>query len=677
MATSTSIQQRIDTLRDDIRHHNYCYYVLDAPEVPDAEYDRLMGELQALEAQYPALITTDSPTQRVGGAPSRQFEAVRHALPMLSLANAFHDEEVVDFDRRARERLQSMQAEIEYVAEPKLDGLAVSLLYEEGTLVRGATRGDGTTGEDVTHNVRTLQAIPLRLYGKGWPRRLEVRGEVFMPHAGFAALNRRQREGDAKPFANPRNAAAGSLRQLDPHVTAARPLDMHCYGVGLVEGGSLPARHDAILACLRDWGLRVNPEIRRVQGIAGCLDYYRDILARRDALAYDIDGVVYKVNRLDYQDQLGFIARAPRWALAHKFPAQEEMTLLEDIEVQVGRTGALTPVARLRPVHVAGVMVTHATLHNQDEIERKDVRIGDTVIVRRAGDVIPEVVSVVLAKRPKKTRRFRLPDQCPVCASAVVRLDGEAVARCSGGLYCAAQRREAITHFSSRRAMDIEGLGDKLVALLDERGLIQDLSDLYHLERGTLAGLARMGEKSADNLLQALDKSKATTLARFLYALGIRQVGEATAQVLANHFGELEAIEAAGEEALLAVPDVGPTVAASIRAFFHEAHNLGVIDRLRKAGVYWPSVMVPPRKVQPLAGKTFVLTGSLEGLTRDAAKQRLQALGAKVTGSVSKKTDYVIAGTDPGSKYDQARTLGVSILDEAALLALLASADTV
>ncbi len=675
MVISTPIQQHIDALRDDIRHHNYCYYVLDAPEVPDAEYDRLMGELQALEAQYPALITIDSPTQRVGGAPSRQFDAVHHALPMLSLANAFHEEEVADFDRRARERLRLVQAEIEYVAEPKLDGLAVSLLYEEGTLVRGATRGDGSTGEDVTHNVRTLQAIPLRLYGKGWPRRLEVRGEVFMPHAGFAALNRRQREDNAKPFANPRNAAAGSLRQLDPHVTATRPLDMHCYGIGLVEGGDLPVCHDAILACLRDWGLRVNPEIRRVQGIAGCLNYYRDILARRDALAYDIDGVVYKVNRLDYQDQLGFVARAPRWALAHKFPAQEEMTLLEDIEVQVGRTGALTPVARLKPVHVAGVTVTNATLHNQDEIERKDVRIGDTVIVRRAGDVIPEVIGVVLAKRAKKTRRFRLPDRCPVCASAVVRLDGEVVARCTGGLYCAAQRREAIKHFASRRAMDIEGLGDKLIALLDERGLIQDLSDLYHLERGTLAGLARMGEKSADNLLQALDKSKATTLARFLYALGIRQVGEATAQVLANHFGELEVIEAAGEEALLAVPDVGPTVAASIRAFFHEAHNLSVIDKLRKVGVYWASVTVPPREAQPLAGKTFVLTGSLEGLTRDMAKQRLQALGAKITGSVSKKTDYVIAGADPGSKYDKARMLGVSILDEAALLALLASAD--
>jgi len=669
MATNDKILERVQTLREEIQHHNYLYYVLDAPEIPDAEYDRLLRELQKLEEQHPELITPDSPTQRVGAEPLKQFAEVRHEIPMLSLANAFEEQEVLDFDRRARERLDVER--IDYTAEPKLDGLAVSLLYEDGVLTRGATRGDGTTGEDVTQNVRTIESVPLRLYGKGYPQVLEVRGEVFMSRRGFAELNERQAREGGKTFANPRNAAAGSLRQLDPRISAQRPLEMYCYAVGRVEGGELPERHSAILDRLRDWGLRVSPEVRRVEGIQGCLDYYADMQARRDDLDFDIDGVVYKVDRIDQQQTLGFVSRAPRWAVAHKFPAQEEMTVLEDIEVQVGRTGALTPVARLKPVHVAGVTVTNATLHNEDEIERKDVRIGDTVIVRRAGDVIPEVVSVVKSKRPNNARRFKMPQTCPVCGSEVVRLEDEAVARCTGGLYCAAQRREAIQHFASRRAMDIDGLGEKLVEQLDEQGLIHDLADLYTLETEQVAALERMGEKSAQNLLDALDKSKSTTLARFLFALGIRQVGEATAQGLAAHFGDLEPIMQADEQALQEVPDVGPIVAESIRAFFHEKHNRDVIGKLIEVGVKWERVKVKPRTEQPLAGKTFVLTGALDSLTRDEAKERLQALGAKVTGSVSKKTDYVVAGADPGSKYDKAVELGIEILSEDGLQELL------
>ena len=669
MAIPKDVTERAQRLREAIQHHNYLYYVLDAPEIPDAEYDRLLRELQALEEKYPQLITPDSPTQRVGAEPLKEFAEVRHEIPMLSLANAFEEQEVSDFDRRARERLGVDV--IEYVAEPKLDGLAVSLLYDEGSLVRGATRGDGTTGEDVTQNVRTIKSIPLRLYGKGFPALLEVRGEVYMSHQGFAALNRQQTAAEAKTFANPRNAAAGSLRQLDPRITASRPLEMYCYGIGRVEGGALPSKHSEILRQLKKWGLRVSPEIKTVTGAAGCLDYYRAIQARRDKLPYDIDGVVYKVNDIAQQETLGYVARAPRWAVAHKFPAQEEMTKLLAIEVQVGRTGAVTPVARLEPVHVGGVTVTNATLHNQDEIDRKDVRVGDTVIVRRAGDVIPEVVGVVSSKRPAHTRHFRMPDTCPVCGSEVVRLEGEAVARCTGGLYCAAQRREAIKHFASRRAMDIEGLGDKLVEQMDEKGLIHDIADLYALDKEQVAELERMGDKSAKNLLAALEKSKRTSLARFLFALGIRQVGEATAQALANHFGDLDPIVAADEAALREVPDVGPAVAESICAFFHEKHNRDVIDKLRRAGVHWPKVSVLPRAEQPLAGKTFVLTGTLAAMTRDEAKERLQALGAKVSGSVSKKTDYVVAGADPGSKYDKAIELGISVLDEDGLRRLL------
>ncbi len=665
---SKSIQQRVAELRDIIEYHNYRYYVLDAPEIPDAEFDRLMRELEELEVGHPELVSSDSPTQRVGGEPLAGFAEVRHAVPMLSLANAFAGEEVEAFDKRIRDHLEA--DEIEYVAEPKLDGLAISLRYEKGHLVVAATRGDGTRGEDVTLNVRTIKAVPLRLRGDDIPAVLEVRGEVYMPKEGFEALNRRQAEAGEKSFANPRNAAAGSLRQLDPRITATRPLAIFCYGWGEVSGGAPGNSHYAVLMRLKEWGLPVCPEVRAVRGVAGLLDYYRKLGEKRDGLPYEIDGVVYKVNDLARQQSLGFVARAPRWAVAHKFPAQEEMTELLGIDVQVGRTGKLTPVARLKPVHVGGVTVTNATLHNQDEIERKDVRIGDWVIVRRAGDVIPEVVGPVTSKRPKGTRRFKMPSTCPVCGSHAVRVEGEADARCTGGLFCSAQRKEAIKHYASRRAMDIEGLGDKLVDQLVEQGLIDSLVDLYHLDLATLAGLERMGEKSAQNLLDALEKSKSTTLARFLFGLGIREVGEATAQALAQYFGNLEALMAADEEALQQVPDVGPIVAAHIYAFFQEAHNLDIIDALREAGVHWPQVEAVQGE-QWLAGKVIVLTGTLSR-PRNDIKADLQALGAKVTGSVSKKTDYVIAGADPGSKADKADALGVPLLDEAGLAKLLA-----
>jgi DNA ligase (NAD+) len=662
-------QQRAAELREQLAYHNYRYYVLDDPAIPDAEYDRLFRELQALEAQYPALVTPDSPTQRVGAEPLKGFAEVRHAIPMLSLGNVFSEEELLDFDRRVREGLGV--EEVEYSAEPKLDGLAISIRYEEGMLVRAATRGDGATGEDVTQNVRTIESVPLRLYGKGWPSVLEVRGEVYMPKAGFEALNERQREKGEKSFANPRNAAAGSLRQLDPRITATRPLTMYCYGVGVVEGGSLPGTHSAIMEKLKGWGLRVSPELRVVKGAQGCLDYFHAIGERRDSLPYDIDGVVYKVDSIARQQELGFVSRAPRWATAHKFPAQEEMTRLNDVEWQVGRTGALTPVARLEPVQVAGVVVSNATLHNPDEIARKDVRIGDTVIVRRAGDVIPEVVGVVLAKRPPHARAIQTPSHCPVCGSEVEREEGEAVPRCSGGLFCSAQRKNAIWHFASRRAMDIDGLGDKLVEQLVDEGLIHDVADLYALTQEQIAGLERMGEKSAANLVEALEKSKESTLERFLYALGIREVGESTARTLSRHFGSLEKIREASEEALLQVEDVGPIVAHHIHTFFRQEHNLEVIDKLIRAGVHWPDVAVKATGAQPLAGQTFVLTGALESMTRDEAKERLQALGAKVSGSVSKKTRVVVAGAEAGSKLARAESLGVEVWDEARLLQFL------
>jgi len=666
-------KRRIEALREQIRHHNHRYYVLDDPEIPDSEYDRLLRELQQLEAAHPELVSADSPTQRVGAKPLDSFQSVRHSMPMLSLGNVFSDEELADFDRRVRKGLGGV-AEIEYCAEPKLDGLAIGLRYQDGRLMQAATRGDGQTGEDVTANVRTIQSIPLRLPGSGWPALLEVRGEVFMPKAGFERLNRRAREAGDKVFANPRNAAAGSLRQLDSRVTASRPLAFYAYGLGEVSGSALAETHSEAMARLRAFGLPISPELRRVQGYQGCLDYYRAIGARRDALPYDIDGVVFKVDRLQDQERLGFVSRAPRWAIAHKFPAQEDITEVEDVEWQVGRTGALTPVARLRPVFVGGVTVSNATLHNLDEVRRKDLHIGDTVFVRRAGDVIPEVVRVLTERRPANARPVELPGHCPVCDSEVVRAEGEAVARCSGGLYCPAQRKEALRHFASRRAMDIEGLGEKLIDQLVEAELVHNPADLYRLQSDQLAGLERMGDKSAQNLLEALEHSKSTSLARFLFALGIREVGEATAATLARHFGTLEALQAAGEAALLAVPDVGPVVAAHIHAFLQQPHNLEVIQALRAAGVHWAETAPVDSIARPLAGKTFVLTGALSE-PRDVVKDRLEALGAKVAGSVSGKTDYVVAGEEAGSKLAKAQTLGITILDEAGLAALLAKLD--
>ena len=666
---SDSVRSGIEKLREQIRWHNYRYYVLDDPQIPDIEYDRLMQALQALERAHPEWVTPDSPTQRVGAAPISAFAQVQHVLPMLSLDNAFADTDVEDFDRRVRERLELDS--IVYAAEPKLDGLAVSLRYEQGQLVRAATRGDGLTGEDITHNIRTIGSVPLRLRGGDYPQVLEVRGEVFMDKQGFESLNQRARARGEKTFANPRNAAAGSLRQLDPRITAARPLDMFCYGVGAVEDGEILGRHSEILEQFREWGLRVCPERAVLKGSRACVDYYRRILARRDQLPYEIDGVVYKVDQLSQQRELGFVSRAPRWAIAHKFPAQEELTTVQDIQIQVGRTGALTPVARLAPVSVAGVTVTNATLHNLDEVRRKDVRVGDTVIVRRAGDVIPEVVSVLLERRPSVTEAFQMPEHCPECGSDVLRPEGEAVFRCVGGLFCPAQRREAIRHFASRRALDIEGLGDKLVEQLVEQGLVHSPADLYALTANTVAGLERMGEKSAANLIEALQRSKSTTLERFLYALGIREVGESTARQLAQSFGDLVPLMTASEESLQQVPDVGPVVAAHIYAFFQEPHNRQVIEDLQKAGVQWPALAVVETGERSLAGQTFVLTGALVSMSRDQAKARLQALGAKVSGSVSKKTSYVVTGADPGSKLTKAQEFGVEVLDEDGLLALL------
>ncbi len=672
MTSRRDAEKRLQALRRELQRHSHLYYVLDAPEVTDSEYDRLTRELNALEAAYPDLVTPDSPSQRVGAAPASEFGEVRHAVPMLSLDNAFSQEDLESFDRRVREKLE-VEA-VEYTAEPKLDGLAISLRYEKGVLTRGATRGDGATGEDVTQNVRTVRSIPLQLMGSGWPAVLEVRGEVYMPKQGFEALNRDLAKRGEKTYVNPRNTAAGSLRQLDPRITAQRPLEFYAYGLGEVKPDKLPRRHSEILEQLREWGQRVNRETRKVQGAAGCLGYYADMGKKRERLPYEIDGVVYKVDRLDWQEELGFVARAPRWAIAHKFPAQEEMTVLKAVDFQVGRTGALTPTARLEPVFVGGVTVSNATLHNMDEVERKDIRIGDTVIVRRAGDVIPEVAGVVLARRPKGAKKVKLPKTCPECGSEVVRPEGEAVARCSGGLVCPAQRKELIRHFASRRAMDVEGLGDKIVDQLVSTGAVETPADLYKLDARQLADMERMGEKSAQNLVQALDKSKTTTLPRFLLALGIPEVGEATALTLAKHFGALEPLMEADEEALLEVPDVGPVVAAEIAAFFRQKHNRGVIAALRKAGVHWPAM--PKRAAaasQALAGKTFVLTGTLAGMTRDEAKERIQAQGGKVAGSVSKKTDYVVVGSEAGSKLKEAERLGIALLDEAGLLKLLKS----
>jgi DNA ligase (NAD+) len=622
-----------------------------------------MSELSALEAAHPGLVTPDSPTQRVGGAPSAAFGEIVHAVPMLSLENAFSEQDVLDFDRRVRERLDVES--VDYSAEPKIDGLAVSLRYERGRLVQAATRGDGTKGEDVTANVRVIRSVPLALRGSSAPPLLEVRGEVFMARRSFERLNRRASERGEKTFANPRNAAAGSLRQLDPKVTASRSLDLFCYGIGASERWSLPRRHSGILAALREFGLRTCPQIAVVEGVQGALDYYTRMGQRRDSLGYDIDGVVYKVDRLDWQRDLGYVARAPRWAVAHKFPAQEETTVVRDVEFQVGRTGALTPVARLEPVFVGGVTVSNVTLHNMAELTRKDVRIGDTVVVRRAGDVIPEVVRVVPDLRPKQARVVELPKRCPVCGSHVTRDTDEAVARCSGGLVCSAQRREALRHFASRRAMDIEGLGDKLVEQMVEAGRVATPADLYSLSADELAGLERMGPKSAANLVEALERSKRTTLPRFLFALGIRDVGESTAQALAAHFGRLEALESATRDEIQQVRDVGPVVGARVRDFFDEPRNRKVIAALRQRGVSWPDA-TPARTAGegPLVGETLVVTGTLATMTRDEARDAARAAGATVTDSVSKKTTLLVVGAEAGSKLRKAQELGVQVIDE-------------
>ncbi len=669
MKISPKIQKQAAQLRETINEHNYYYYVLDDPLLPDSEYDCLMRELQALEEKYPALITPDSPTQRVGATPLSTFSEVVHAIPMLSLGNAFKDEEVQDFDKRARARLAIDS--IEYAVELKLDGLAVSLRYENGLLVTGATRGDGQSGEDVTQNVKTLKTIPVRLRGDDYPRVLEVRGEVFMPKAGFNKWNQQKIAAGEKVWANPRNAAAGSLRQLDASRTANRPLRFLSYAIGEVEGGDLPNRHSDILQRLQAWGLPISKYSEVVKDTQACLDYYQQILEQRDSLPFEIDGVVYKINQINQQETLGFVSRAPRWAIAHKFPAQEVLTQVVDIDVQVGRTGALTPVARLAPVNVAGVTITNATLHNQDEINRKDVRVGDTVIVRRAGDVIPEVVRVLPKKRPKNTQPYVLPKKCPVCDAEVVRIKGEAVVRCTGGLFCAAQRKQALQHFASRRAMEIDGLGEKLVEQLIDKDLVKSIADIYTLTHEQWAGLERMGKKSADKIMKALEKSKSTTLARFLYALGIREVGESTARILAQHFISLDKIMEATETDLVKIPDIGPVAAQYVVAFFKESHNMEVIQRLQAAGVHWVENEAAPSKAPALAGQTFVLTGTLISMPRRTAKARLEALGAKVSGSVSKKTNYVVAGEKAGSKLTKAQDLGVKVIDEDEFVALL------
>jgi DNA ligase (NAD+) len=655
---------RAAELRAQIAHHDYRYYVLDDPLIPDAEYDRLMEELRALEAAHPGLVTPDSPTQRVSGAPSATFGEVVHQVPMLSLDNAFSEEDVRAFDRRIHERL-GVAGELEYVAEPKLDGLAVTVLYRAGHFEQAATRGDGVKGEDVTANVRTIRAVPSRLRGRA-PALLEVRGEVFMPLKGFERMNARARERDEKVFVNPRNAAAGSLRQLDPRITAARPLSAFFYGLGALEGAAQPQDQAQLLAWLSAFGLPVSPDARRVRGVEGCLEFYRAMAARRSTLPYQIDGVVYKLDSRADQERVGFISRAPRWAIAHKFPAEEALTVVKDIEFNVGRTGALTPIARLAPVFVGGVTVSNVTLHNIDEVHRKDVRVGDTVTVRRAGDVIPELVGVLLERRPAGTRPVELPKRCPVCGSRVLRVEGEAVARCTGAFTCRAQRQEALRHFASRRAFDIEGLGDKLIEQLVEHELVRSPAELYGLTVAQLAELERMGEKSAANLVAAIEKSKDTTLPRLLYALGIREVGEATAVALARHFGTLEALMSASEEEIQQVPDVGPVVAAHVAAFFASEDHVKVIKTLRRKGVKWPELARPSADEAraPLAGLTFVLTGTLAGLTREQAEEALTARGARVSGSVSKKTSFVVAGADAGSKLARARELGVPVLDE-------------
>ena len=673
--SAAPIAKRVEALREAIETHDRNYYVLDQPSISDAEYDALYRELQALESEHPSLVTPDSPTQRVGGAPLAAFAPVSHAVPMLSIRTETNTtpEAASQFDARIRRDL-GLAADappVEYVAELKFDGLAVSLRYEKGKLAVAATRGDGQVGEDVTRNIHTIRAIPRRLAARQPPGVLEVRGEVYMARKDFERLNARQQAAGLRTFINPRNTAAGAVRQLDPAMTAQRPLRFFAYGIGEVRDWAIPATHAALLDALDAFGLPVEPHRRVVRGADQLIAFYEAVSRERDALPFDIDGVVYKVNSLALQRELGFVTREPRWAVAHKFPAEEVPTELLDIGVQVGRTGAITPIARLKPVFVGGVTVTNATLHNEDEIRRKDVRIGDTVVVRRAGDVIPEIVRVVVERRPPDAREFVMPTECPECGSAVVRLPDEAIARCTGGLVCPAQRKQALRHFASRHALDIEGLGEKLIDQLVDSGRVRSAADIYRLAAGDLAALERMADKSAANVIAAIDKSRTTTLARFIYALGIRHVGEATARDLAVHFGGLAPLLAATEAELLEVRDVGPVLAEAIRDFLEEPHNRDVIEALRKAGVHWKET--PPRRAAsgPLAGRTFVLTGTLPTLSRDDAKALLEAAGATVSGSVSKKTDYVVAGADAGSKLSKAQQLGLEILDENALRKLI------
>lgn len=667
----SSIEKQIIALREQLNEHSYRYHVLADPVVSDEDYDRLYQALVELEEAHPEFIAADSPTQRVGEAPADGFAEVKHIAPMLSLDNAFNEEELAAFDKRLRERLKR-EDEIHYAAETKLDGVAISLLFENGKLTRCATRGDGFTGEDVSANIKTLRSVPLALRSTGHPARLEVRGEVFMTKDGFSKLNESQEAAGEKAFANPRNAAAGSLRQLEPKITATRPLRFFAHGIGAVEGGSMPASHIEILRQLKEWGLPVAAETERAPGLQACLGFYKKLLKKRESLPYEIDGIVFKVDDLRLQEELGFVSRAPRWAVACKFPPEEKITEVVAIEAQVGRTGALTPVARLKPVFVGGVTVTNATLHNMDEVERKDVRVGDRVVVRRAGDVIPEVARALTEKRPPATTPFAMPKVCPVCGAAVERAQDEAAFRCVGGLRCRAQLVQSILHFASRRAMDIEGLGEKLVEQLVATGQAQNVADLYKLEQEAVVALERMGEKSAENLLQAIEKSKDTQLERFLYALGIREVGETTARALAAHFGGIEKLRTASEEELCEIHDVGPVVAKNVAGFFSDQQNTAIMDEIIRAGVNWPEHEGSADKpAGGLQGQTFVITGTLPSLSRAEAKDRLLAAGAKVSGSVSAKTNCVVAGDNPGSKFDKAQALGIKIIDEAELLALL------
>ncbi|WP_118879526.1 NAD-dependent DNA ligase LigA [Haemophilus haemolyticus] len=660
----TNIQTQIDNLRKTLRQYEYEYHVLDNPTVPDSEYDRLFHQLKALELEHPEFLTSDSPTQRVGAKPLSGFSQIRHEIPMLSLDNAFSDEEFNAFVKRIEDRLIVLPKPLTFCCEPKLDGLAVSILYVNGVLTQAATRGDGTTGEDITANIRTIRNIPLQLLTDNPPARLEVRGEVFMPHVGFERLNEYALEHGEKTFANPRNAAAGSLRQLDPNITSKRPLVLNAYGIGIAEGVELPNTHYARLQWLKSIGIPVNPEIRLCNGTNEVLDFYRDIQNKRSSLGYDIDGTVLKINDIALQNELGFISKAPRWAIAYKFPAQEQLTVLNDVEFQVGRTGAITPVAKLEPVFIAGVTVSNATLHNGDEIERLNIAIGDTVVIRRAGDVIPQIIGVLHERRPDNAKPIIFPTNCPVCDSQIIRIEGEAVARCTGGLFCAAQRKEALKHFVSRKAMDIDGVGGKLIEQLVDRELIHTPADLFKLDLTTLTRLERMGAKSAENALNSLEKAKSTTLARFIFALGIREVGEATALNLANHFKTLDALKAADLEQLQQVPDVGEVVANRIFVFWREAHNVAVVDDLIAQGVHWETVEVKEVSENLFKDKTVVLTGTLTQMGRNEAKALLQQLGAKVSGSVSSKTDFVIAGDAAGSKLTKAQELNITVLTE-------------